>query len=186
MSQIYALMNGEEPKAISGLSPTGNYYVETVQRIDKPSTSFLRNREGKEVLTIAQSDTSQLPKDIIWPEPFRVLAADGITSISSALYRPSNFTPEGKYPIIDYIYGGPQVSNVPESFSNSNTQIAQALAELGFMVVIIDGRGTAERNRKFHEASYGAAETASNLEDQISGIKQMAERYPYMDTRLSL
>jgi len=179
---FYALINGDEPKAISGLSPTGNYYVETVQRIDKPSTSFLRNREGKEVLTIAQSDTSQLPKDIIWPEPFRVLAADGKTSISGALYRPSNFTPEGKYPIIDYIYGGPQVSNVPESFSNSNTQIAQALAELGFMVVIIDGRGTAERNRKFHEASYGAAETASNLEDQISGIKQMAERYPYMDT----
>ena len=179
---VYAMLNGEDPKAIGGLSPTGNYYVETVQRIDKPSTSYLRNREGKEVLTVERSDTSQLPKYLKWPEPFRVLAADGKTSISGALYRPSNFTPGEKYPIIDYIYGGPQVSNVPESFSSPNTQIAQALAELGFMVVIIDGRGTAERNRKFHEASYGAAETASNLEDQISGIKQMAERYPYMDT----
>jgi len=179
---INAFMNGDDAKSINGLSPTGNYYVETVQRINKPSTSFLRNREGKEVLIIEKSDTSQMPNYLIWPEPFRVLAADGKTSLSGALYRPSNFSPNTKYPIINYIYGGPQVSNVPESFSNQNTSITQALAELGFIVVTIDGRGTAERNRKFHETSYGAAETASNLEDQISGIKQLAEKYQYMDT----
>ena len=179
---VYAMINGDDPNTISGLSPTGNYYVETIQRIDRPSSSLLLNRDGKELLEIEKSDTSQMPKYMIWPEPFRVLAADGETSISGALYRPSNFSPNTKYPVINYIYGGPQVSNVPESFSYSSTAITQALAELGFIVVTIDGRGTAERNRKFHEFSYGAAETASNLEDQISGIRQLAEKYPYMDT----
>ncbi len=178
----YSSINGEDAKLIRGLSPTGNFYVVTEQRINKPSTTYLRDRNGKEVLIIEKEDNSRLPKDIRRPEPFKTIAADGKTVISGTLFRPTNFSAQKDYPIIDFIYGGPQVSMVPNTFSEGNALTAQAVAELGFMVVTIDGRGTAERNRAFHEASYGAAETASNLEDHIAGIKQMAMKYPYMDT----
>jgi len=173
---------GEDISTVSGLSPGGNFYVETVQRPDRPARTILRDRNGKEVKVIEVADTSRMPYWWRWPEPVLLKAEDGETDISGVVFRPSDFSAEKSYPIIDYIYGGPQVSNVPEGFTDNSFNIAATLAELGFVVVVIDGRGTAERSRAFHHASYGAAHTASNVEDHIAGIRQLAERYPCMDT----
>lgn len=166
---------------IRGLSPDRNYYVETIQRIDRPARTVLRNRDGEELMRVAESDISQLPDWHLWPELARLKAADGETDISAAIFRPSNFSPDQKYPIIDHIYGGPQVSHVPEQPNSLFAIRPAALAELGFITLIIDGRGTAERSRAFHESSYGAAHEASNLEDHIAAIRQLAQRHPYMD-----
>ena len=164
-----------------GLARTGDYYLETIKRVDRPGHSVLRDRDGNEIMVVEKADTSQMPEDFTWPEPVVLTAADGKTRISAAVFRPSNFDPQKSYAVVDYIYGGPQVSNVPESMQDMAGQIAQTIAELGFVVVVIDGRGTSDRSRAFHEASYGAAHTASNLEDHVAGIQQLAKRYGYMD-----
>ena len=174
-------MRGEDIDAVSGFSPDRKYFVETVSRIDELPTTVVRDGRGNRIMVVEQATGPGLPQHWTPPEPTRLTAADGKTSISGVVFRPADFSSERKYPVIDYIYGGPQTSNVPESPGDNAFGAAQSLAELGFVVVIIDGRGTAERSRAFHEASYGAAETASNLEDHIAGIRQLAERYPYMD-----
>lgn len=164
----------------SGVSPSGNYWVETRQRIDRPGVSVIRSRNGDEVATVETSRLNGVPTGFRLPEPVLLKGADGETVIQGAIMRPSDFDPNRKYPVIDLIYGGPQVANVPTALEG-NATLALPLAELGFIVVMIDGRGTTGRTRAFHEASYGAAQKASNVEDHIAGIRQMAQMYPYMD-----
>lgn len=184
---IASFVEGLATDGVSGLSPTGDYYVESTQRIDQLPKTVVRDRGGKLVMTVVEPDASRIPDWYQMGEPVQVLAADGVTPISAVLFKPSNLTPGKKYPIIDHIYGGPQVSHVPELPSNHSAIRSSALSELGFVGVIIDGRGTPERSTKFHESSYGAAHTASNLEDHIAAIKQLAERYPYIDdTRVGI
>lgn len=170
-----------------GLSPDGSFYVESIQRIDRPVRTVLRDRNGRELMTIVESDTSRLPEWYRWPEPVQLTAADGETPISAVVFHPSTLSPDRKYPVIDHVYGGPQVSYVPEVPGNNVAVRSAALAELGFVVVIVDGRGTTQRSRAFHESSYGAIQDASNMEDHIAAIRQLAERYPYMDaTRVGI
>ena len=181
---LLTMTQGLDMNELGGLSRTGNYYVETIQRSDGPTRTVLRDKDGEEVMQVEQEDVSHLPSKLRWPEVVLLKAADGETTIVANVYRPSDFSPQRTYPVIDHIYGGPQVSNVPEALFTGGAGAgltAMTLAELGFIVVVIDGRGTAERSRAFHEASYGAAETASNLEDHIAAIRQLAEKYPYMD-----
>jgi len=173
---------GEDISSISGLAPSSNYFVETQQRPDRPARTVLRNRQGEEIMIVEAADTSGLPEWWRWPEPVQLKAADGETDISGVVFWPSDYSAEESYPIIDHIYGGPQVSNVPEGLTDSSFGVAASLAELGFVVVVIDGRGTAERDRAFHHFSFGAAHTASNVEDHIVGIRQLAEQYPSIDT----
>ncbi|OWR00165.1 hypothetical protein CDQ91_05170 [Sphingopyxis witflariensis] len=163
-----------------GFSPSGNYWVETQTRVDKPGRSVLKRAEGTEVAVVEQAELRGTPAGFRLPEPVMLTAADGVTPIQAIVVRPSDFDPNKRYPVIDHIYGGPQVANVPSAFAMSAVW-AQSLAELGFVVVVIDGRGTTGRGRAFHTASYGAVETASNVEDHIAGIRQLAARYPYMD-----
>jgi dipeptidyl aminopeptidase/acylaminoacyl peptidase len=179
---------GEDMEGFGGVSPSGAYFVETVARADKPSQTVLRDREGKQIMIVETADASRLPKGWHWPEPVTLTAADGKTELAGLVFQPGNLAPGHTYPVIDFIYGGPQVANVPTFFGGGQGYITSAsLAELGFYVVIIDGRGTSERDRAFHEASYGAAETASNVEDHIAGIRQLATRYPAMDlTRVGI
>lgn len=172
------LLNGG-PEA-RGFSPSGSYWVETQTRIDKLGRSVLKRVDGSDVSVVEQAEMRGTPAGFRLPEPVMLTAADGVTPIQGIVARPSDFEPSKRYQVIDHIYGGPQVANVPSSFSMSAVW-AQSLAELGFIVVVIDGRGTTGRGRAFHAASYGAAQTASNVEDHIAGIRQLAARYPYMD-----
>ncbi len=177
-----SFMDGLNLNEVSGFSGNYEYYVETMQRPDKPSISYLRDKNGKEIMVLEEMDTTKIPNNIIWPEPFTVKGADSKTDICGVLFRPSNFSETKKYPIIDNIYGGPQISHVPESFSEQAALISQSTAELGYIVVVIDGRGTTQRSRSFHEFSYESAQNASYLEDHIAAIKQLSQKYSYIDT----
>ena len=171
---IIYLFSGGDPRGLSGVSPSGDYFVETVTRADKPSHTVLRDRDGRVASTVEDADASRMPAWWRWPTPVKLLAADGKTEIDGAVFRPSDYDPHKKYPVIDLVYGGPQASYVPKSFANFAYQDMAAIAELGFVVTSIDGRGTVERGRAFHAESYRKAETGSNLEDHIAGIKQLA------------
>jgi dipeptidyl-peptidase-4 len=164
-----------------GVAPSGDYFVETVTTPDKPSRTVLRDRDGRLVATVENADASHMPSWWRWPKPVKMIAADGKTEIYGLVFRPSDFDPHEKYPVIDVVYGGPQVSFVPETFFSFGYADAASLAELGFVTTIIDGRGTTERGRAFHVESYRKLETASNLKDHISAIRQLAAADPTID-----
>ena len=133
-------------------------------------------------MTVEEADASPyLELGGAFPERIVVKARDGVTDLYGALYRPSNFVAGRKYPVIDYIYPGPQVGSVgSRSFSVSPRGDAQALAELGFIVVQIDAFGTPLRSKAFHDAWYGNMGD-NGVPDQIAGLKQLAVRYPEID-----
>lgn len=177
---------GDDPRRVSALSPDGEYFVETVGAVTQLPRTVLRRRGGEEVAVLERADGS-LPEYWMWPEPVKLRAADGRTDVYGLLFKPHGYDPAQTYPVIDYIYGGPQVSATPKiAFGEGGARgatfmDAAALAALGAFVVVMDGRGTAERERDFREASYGSLQTASDLRDHIAAIRQLADRYPAMD-----
>lgn len=175
------LLAGADPKSLVGFAPSGNYFVETVTTASMPAKTVLRDREGRVVATIEVGDASRVPRFWRWPQTVSLTSADGETEINGLVFKPSDYHPGGKYPVIDYIYGGPQIAYVPTGFAQSAYLEAASLAELGFVTVMIDGRGTAQRSRAFHTASYGKVETASNLDDHLAGIRQLAAVDPAID-----
>ncbi len=179
-------LTGGDPRHVSALSPGGEYFVETVGTVTQLPRTVLRRRGGEEVAVLERVEAA-LPDYWMWPEPVSLKAADGRTDICGLLFKPHGYDPAQTYPVIDYIYGGPQASSTPKiAFGEGGPRgatfmDAAALAALGAFVVVMDGRGTAERERAFREASYGALQTASDLQDHIAGIRQLAERHPAMD-----
>jgi dipeptidyl-peptidase-4 len=144
--------------------------------------SVLRRADGRVLMNLESADISALEEAGWSPgEPFSVKARDGVTDIYGFIYRPSNFDAEKNYPIIDYIYPGPQVGPInSRGFTASPGGNAQALAELGFIVVHFDAMGTPFRSKAFHDAWY--ADMADNgLIDHVQTIKQLAARHPEID-----
>jgi len=172
---------GADPKSLVGFAPSGNYFVETVSTASMPAKTVLRDREGKLIATVEAGDASRVPPFWRWPQTATLTAADGKTELNGLVFKPSDYDPTKKYPVIDYIYGGPQIAYVPTGFAHGAYLEAASLAELGFVTVMIDGRGTAQRSRAFHTASHGKVETASNLDDHIAGIRQLANADPAID-----
>ena len=163
------------------LSPSGTLFVDNASRPDQPSTSVLRAADGREVLALEKADISRLLA-AGWkpPIPFTVKARDGKTDLYGLMFRPTSFDPAKKYPIVNNIYPGPQSGSVGgRSFSASRGD-TQALAELGFVVVQIDGMCTPSRSKSFHASCYGNMED-NTLPDQIAGMKQLAQRFPWID-----
>jgi dipeptidyl aminopeptidase/acylaminoacyl peptidase len=137
---------------------------------------------GKLIMPLEKADISKLLA-AGWKPPilFNVKAADGKTDIYGQMFVPTNLDPSKKYPIINNPYPGPQTGSVGgRSFSVARGD-RQALAELGFVVVTIDGRGTPGRSKSFHDAYYGAMGRDNTIPDQIAGMKELATRYPYID-----
>jgi len=179
-------MFGKRTDDLAGISPDGAYVVETRGTIGEPSVSSLRDRDGRMVMELETADFAALDDLWRWPEAFEAIAADGTTTIHGVVFKPSDFDPERRYPVIDLIYGGPQVSYVPKAALRSfeeqlNQTDALSLAELGCVVVVVDGRGTAMRERAFHKHSYGQVHLASDIDDHIAAIRQLAEERSYMD-----
>jgi len=163
------------------LSPSGRYFVDSYSTPDTPPVAVLRDSEGRLILPIQKADISKLLA-IGWkpPVPFTVKARDGATDLYGLMFKPANLDPGRKYPIINHIYPGPQTGSVgTRSFSAARGD-AQALAELGFVVIELDGMGTPWRSKKFHNAYYGDMGD-NTLPDQVTGMKQLAERYPWID-----
>lgn len=176
------LVSTEQEK--NAFSSSGRYFVYSYCRPDTPPVLTLRSATGQLIKELEVGDISALKKGGYIPvEPFQVVAADGTTLLYGNLFRPSTFDPEKKYPIIDSIYPGPQTNRVRKTFSGATFDVTSpaALAELGFIVVTIDGRGTPHRSKTFLDDLYGSMGKAGNLEDHIAGVRQLGQRYPYMD-----
>ena len=173
--------------ASNAISKTGDFALVTRSRANSIPISVLVDRYGNEIMELETADVSILPDGWQWPEPVKLKAADKVTDIYGLVYRPSDFSSDKSYPVISHLFSTPELTVVPKgSFTNESAfgwfyLDPAALAELGFIVVQIDGRGTPFREKSFHDECYGWSESASNLEDHVSGIQQLAERYPYMD-----
>ena len=156
------------------------YYVDTWSRVDLPPQSVLkRTSDATVVLELEKGDASALlATGWRMPEPFMAKGRDGTTDIWGVIVRPTNFDPNRKYPVIENIYAGPQGSFVPKTFS---TQAGMnALAELGFVVVQIDGMGTSNRSKAFHDVAWQNLGDAG-FPDRILWHKAVAAKYPYYD-----
>jgi dipeptidyl-peptidase-4 len=162
-------------------SPNSQYFVDNYSQPDVPPVSVLRDREGNLIETLEQTDISRL-KATGWkaPNPVTVKSADGQYDLYGLVFTPSNLDPNKKYPVVNYIYPGPQGGSVGSWSFRPSRGDHQALAELGFIVVLIEGSCNPGRSKAFHDACYGEM-SVNTLPDQISGMEQLAERYPYMD-----
>ncbi len=157
------------------------YVVDKYSKVDTPPVTELRSGiDGKLISTIAKADISKL-KESGWvaPEIFKAKGRDGVTDIWGIIQRPTNFDPTKKYPVIEYIYAGPGDAYTPKSFIAYNWNTT-ALAELGFIVVQMDGMGTAWRGKKFEELCYKNLKDAG-FPDRELWIKAAAAKYPYID-----
>ena len=164
------------------LSPSGRYLVDTYSKPDVPAVVALRDRDGKLVMPLERADISRLLATG-WkaPIPIKVKADDGRTDIYGVMHVPTNLDPSRKYPIINQAYPGPQSGSVGSRAFSAARGDRQALAELGFVVVSIDGRGTPGRAKSFHDNYYGAMGRDNTIPDQVAGMKDLARQYPYID-----
>ncbi|WP_241462419.1 S9 family peptidase [Sphingobacterium deserti] len=157
-----------------------SYFVDVYSRIDQVPTAVLRDSQGKVVLALETGDDTAL-RAAGWkaPEVFTSKARDGKTDIWGIIIRPTNFDANKKYPVIEYIYAGPHSSFVPKTFI-PNPSGMQELAELGFIVVQIDGMGTSNRSKAFHDVCWKDLKDAG-FADRIIWMKDAAKKYPHMD-----
>ena len=177
-----ALLTPEDAQHTIKLSPDGRHFVDTYSTTTTAPVSVLRNADdGKVVAEIARADISRLQaKGWVAPESFTVKARDGRTDLYGLMFKPSSFDARKRYPIINYIYPGPQVGSIrTRSFASAHGD-NQALAELGFIVVAIDGMGTPYRSKAFHDA-YFEDIADSTLPDQVTGMQQLAKRHAFID-----
>jgi dipeptidyl aminopeptidase/acylaminoacyl peptidase len=175
------LLTPENANHEAMMSPDGNYFVDNYSTPDTPPVSVLRNTEGKLVVDLEKADISRLTATG-WkpPMPIVVKARDGVTDLYGLMFTPTNLDTTKKYPIIDYIYPGPQGGSVGSRSFSAGRGDNQALAELGFVVMQIDGTCNPLRSKKFHDACYGNM-ADNTLPDQITAIQQLAKRFPYID-----
>jgi dipeptidyl aminopeptidase/acylaminoacyl peptidase len=167
-------------------SPDRRFFTDVYSRVDMaPVLELHRTEDGRALATFEKGDISRL-QAAGWkpPEVFVAKGRDGTTDIYGVIYRPTNFDPSKKYPVIENIYAGPQDSFVPKSFQAYNQM--QSMAEVGFIVVQIDGMGTSNRSKAFHDVAWKNLKDAG-FPDRILWHKAVAAKYPYYDiTRVGL
>ena len=163
--------------------PEGDYIVDRASSSSRPPRSVVLDGDGQQIVELEAPGTEAL-EALGWspPERFRTTAADGKTPIYGLLWRPHEFDPDRRYPIIEHIYPGPQNFRAGPSFDPPHQGEPEAFAALGFAVVAIDGRGTAARGKAFHDHSYGDLGNAGALDDHVAAIRELGHRYPWLDT----
>lgn len=175
------LLTPEDGNHQVSFSPDEKYIVDTYSKPDVPPVTVLRDMSGKLVVELEKTDVSRLTATG-WkpPMPITVKDRNGKWDLYGLMFTPTNLDKTKKYPVVNYIYPGPQGGGVGgRSFSASRSD-HQALAELGFVVVIIDGTCNPDRSKSFHDSCY--PNMADNtIEDQIAGLKQLAQKHPYLD-----
>lgn len=187
----------EEPlDHVLSLAPDGVHLIDHMGGPDTPSRIVLRAQSGVEVMTLAEADAQALfARGYKPPETVTVCAADGATPLRAAIYTPSDFDPQTRYPVLDMIYGWSQVTVVPHGFlldtggslaggieiAAENALMPQATAELGFVVVVIDARGTPFRDRNFWAAAFKEPTGEVALADHCAAIRNCAKDRPWMD-----
>jgi len=170
------------------LSPSGRYFVHTHGALDRAPVSLLRRDDESLVATVAQATLApDLEAAWRWPTPFTAKAADGTTDLYGAIWLPTDFDPAKRYPILDNIYPGPQRGNLPTTtLADTLPDLVQScrpqsFAELGFAVVIVDGRGAPLREKAFHDLSYGRLQDPGCLADHVAVLQELARRHAWLD-----
>jgi len=180
------LLTPEEANHNGSYSSDAQFFVDNYSRLDLPPVLVLRRTSDNSLLaTLERGDTSELVKTG-WkpPEVFTAKGRDGKTDIWGIIIRPTNFDPTKKYPVIENIYAGPQGSFVPKSFLTYSSMMAQA--EIGFIVVQIDGMGTSNRSKAFQDVAWKNLGDAG-FPDRILWDQAVAAKYPWYDiTRVAL
>ncbi|NEM98686.1 S9 family peptidase [Pontibacter burrus] len=163
------------------LSDNNAYFVNTASRVNTTPVSALYNNRGKKIMDLETADLNRLmTTGYKFPEPFKVKADDGITDIYGVMYKPFDFDSTKTYPIIAYVYPGPQTEAVNKSFGRSMDRIDR-LAQLGFVVITVGNRGGhPARSKRYHTYGYGNLRDYG-LADKKAAIEQLADRHNFID-----
>lgn len=182
------LITPEEADHAVTMSPDGKFFVDVYSKVNTPPVAVVRrSSDGQVTQQLEQADLAPLlATGWRFPEPFTAKAADNKTDVYGVLFRPVHFDPAKKYPIIENIYPGPHSFSTPKHFPMGHYETtalftSQAMANLGFVVIAMDGRGQNDRGRAFRDHQYRNLGDAG-LDDRIAAMRQLAERYPYVDT----
>ncbi len=178
----FASLTPEEGNHSVTFSPAEQYFIDSYSQPDVPGVTVLRNSDGKLISTLEKTDVSRL-KATGWqaPKTITVKAHDGHTDLYGLLFTPTDLDLSKKYPIIDYIYPGPQGGSVGSWSFVASRGDNQALAELGFVVMVLEGTSNPLRSKSFHDMAYGNM-AENTLPDQVSAIRQLSNEYNYIDT----
>ncbi len=168
-------------------APDLRTFIDTFSRVDLPPTTILREKNGRLLVEIEKADIELLlAHGYQLPEPFHVKARDGETDLYGVLIRPVPFDANKKYPVIDFAYGGVHTTFAPTTFSltadgRDQMHVAQSLAHLGYVVMMMDGMGTPGRSKSFYDVCYENLQDAAGIADHVAGTQQLAEHYSFID-----
>jgi dipeptidyl-peptidase-4 len=181
------LLTPEDADHHISMATDGSTFVDTYSRVDLPPVTALRSNDGKMLFSLEEGDIDNLIA-LGWkfPERFSAKSLDGQYDIYGIIIRSTTFNASLKYPVIEFVYPGPQTMITPKAFPYlagdwNQVWLNQALSELGFITVIMDAPGTPFRSKAFHDVSYGHLGSAGGLSDHINILKQLAKDRPYMD-----
>jgi dipeptidyl aminopeptidase/acylaminoacyl peptidase len=167
-------------------SSSGSFFIDSYSSLTQPHTVELRRTDGALIKSLGQASTAPLAAvGYQPPEPFRVKAADGTTDLYGVLYRPADFDSTKRYPIVDYIYGGPFLAVHQTTYAPATAmhRISASLAQMGFVVVMLDARGTPGRGKVFQDANYGRiGQGQVEIPDHVAALRALARTRHYMDT----
>ena len=163
------------------MGESNRFFINNYSRVNSLPRSALYNTSGKKMVDLQEADLSQLiMAGFQYPEPFQVKSADGVTDIYGVMTKPFDFDPKNKYPIIAYVYPGPQTESVAKSFTQLRHSTT-ALAQFGFIVITIGNRGGhPARSKWYHNYGYGNLRDYG-LADKKAGIEQLADRHDFID-----
>jgi dipeptidyl-peptidase-4 len=162
-------------------APSKEFFLDTHSSTGRPPAVELKAADGTVLQTLSKAHIEALGT-LNWspPEEFVVKAADKKTELYGVLYKPHDFDPSRSYPVVDFIYAGPQTTVVPRTFADVRGLHPQALAQLGFITFVVDGRGTPERGKEFQDVVYGNV-GRNEIPDHVAVLRELGERRPYMD-----
>ncbi len=172
------LLTPEDANHVISFSPSGRVFVDNYSTVTTPTRTVLRDAASGEIRAELASATTHDMENWSPPQPFSVLAGDRRTTIYGALWKPTDFDSTRRYPVIDASYTGPHTYVFPTDYSRALS--LQSFAELGFLVVRVDGRGSSGRSKAFHDFSY--KNLGGNLGDHVAAIRQLGQRYSWVDT----
>ena len=176
------LLTPEDAHHDVSISKDGKYMVDNFSRHDQATRSVLRDTETGSIINTLSAVTTTYLDELGWesPQAFKVKAGDGVTDIYGVLYKPTDFDPNKSYPIIDATYTGPHTNRFPSSYYSTVRSNALAIAELGFVVIRVDGRGSNGRSKAFRSYSY--KNLGGGLDDHVVAIKTLGKQNPWIDT----
>ncbi len=163
------------------ISPDGRHFIDNFSKPEMPPVAILRAIDGRPITTLETASITRLTA-AGWkpPTPVTVKSGDGKWDLYGLMFSPTNLDTTKKYPVVNYIYPGPQAGGVGSRAFSAARSDHQALAELGIIVVVIDGTCNPDRSKAFHDACYGNM-ADNTLGDQMAGLRQLGAKYPYMD-----